>query len=311
MAGAVPPCPVVPLPRRSPETDDPLRHWYENELGWPVVPGEPVRLSVGPRFDVLDVPAQAGLAALRHLAPGSPVAVHGGRMRLWLAPGSAEELPGLLEWLEWGPLSPSLDLTALGAGTTVEAPAMPVPPAGGIPVPRPGGPQGAPGSQAAAWPLRPYGPPGPYEEGSPGEAAGGRPGGPLTDGPATDGPGGPLGGGPGRPAVYGPGLEGRAGCRPGPERPAWAGAAWAAGEGGFAASAAWAAEDERFAASQGAAMWLRPPGPGCEVESSLPTMSALGGRAGAPDLVRVVDTVATQCHRIRLRRACAQPLAFS
>jgi len=53
------------------------------------------------------------------------------------------------------------------------------------------------------------------------------------------------------------------------------------------------------------------------VEPSLPSLSTLGGRtagggeACAPDLVRLVDTVATQCHRIRLRRACAQPLAFS
>ena len=55
-------------------------------------------------------------------------------------------------------------------------------------------------------------------------------------------------------------------------------------------------------ALQGAAVWLRPPEPGCEVEASLPTLSALGGGGGAPDLVRVVNTVATQCHRLRLRR---------
>lgn len=36
-----------------------------------------------------------------------------------------------------------------------------------------------------------------------------------------------------------------------------------------------------------------------------------GGVGHAPDLVRLVDTVATQCHRVRLRRSCAQPLAFS
>lgn len=62
------------------------------------------------------------------------------------------------------------------------------------------------------------------------------------------------------------------------------------------------------------------PEPGCEVEPSLPTLSAfsalpawqaVGGVGGAPDLVRLVDTLATQCHRVRLRRACAQPLAFS
>lgn len=59
------------------------------------------------------------------------------------------------------------------------------------------------------------------------------------------------------------------------------------------------------------------PGAGCEVEASLPTVSALsalptpGATGGAPNLVRLVDTVATECHRVRLRRAGAQPLAFS
>ncbi|MEV0979859.1 SCO3374 family protein [Streptomyces sp. NPDC049915] len=271
MAGAVPPWPTVPFPRRSPERVDPLRHWYENELGWPVVPGEPVRLSVGPRFDVLDVPAEAGRAALRHLAPASPVAVQRGRMWFLLAPGSAEELPGLLEWLEWGPLAAFLDLRALGPGSALEAP---------LPVAPPGQPQ----DSWADAPARPAGSARPA-----GEGAADRPGEPAVTGPrgsAVAGGRAPAGGGPEGPAVV--------------RTPAGAGAvgAWAAGIG-------------RSAASQGAAVWLRPPVPGSEAESSLPTMSALGGRAGTPDLVRVVDTVATQCHRIRLRRACAQPLAFS
>ncbi|MDQ0992271.1 SCO3374 family protein [Streptomyces sp. V3I7] len=206
--------PMVPLPRRPSSgpagpggpggqdgaagpvgTVGRIRHWYENELGWATVPGEPVRLVTGVRFDVLEVPAEAGAVALRHLAAASPVALRGDRMLLLVAAGSAEELPGLLDWLEWGPLA--LDLAAHGADGCVEAP----------------------------W--------------------------------------------------------------PGPSRPA-----------------------------QGAAVWLRPPEPGYEVEASLPTLSAMGGVGGAPDLVRLVDTVVTQCHRIRLRRACAggpryQPLAFS
>ncbi|MGV9560378.1 SCO3374 family protein [Streptomyces sp. NPDC003401] len=188
---------MVPLSRGALDPDPPaegVRGWYENELGWATVPGEPVRLRVGLRFDVLDVPAEAGRPALRHLAPGSPVAVRGDRMRLLVAAGSAEELPGILRWLEWDALP--LDLTATGAGGVLEAP-----------------------------------PP------------------------------------PGR-------------TRPG-------------------------------TALQGAAVWMRPPVGGCEVEVSLPTMSALGGVGGAPDLVRLVDTLATHCHRVRLRRACAQPLAFS
>jgi hypothetical protein len=169
---------------------------------------------VGPRFDVLDVPAEAGRAALRHLAPASPVAAQGDRMRLLMAPGSAQELPGLLDWLEWGSLD--LDLTALGEGALTDAPEM--------------GAEWSPGgpSVTARW----------------GEA-----GPPVTAG----------------------------------------------GVGSV----------------QGAAVWVRPPGPVREVDASLPTLSALGGGGGAPDLVRVVDTVATQCHRIRLRRACVQPLTFS
>jgi hypothetical protein len=154
---------------------------------------------VGDRFDVLDVPAEAGRAGLRHLAPASPVAVQGDRMQLLVAAGSAEELPGLLDWLEWGALTP--DLTATGEGGVMDAP---------LP----------------------------------------------------------------------PGAE-PAGVRP-------------AGRSGM----------------QGAAVWLRPPEPGCAVEASLPTLSAVRGGGGAPDLVRLVDTVATQCHRLRLWRACAQPLAL-
>ncbi|MET7678903.1 SCO3374 family protein [Streptomyces sp. NPDC005423] len=203
MAGTVSSVTSVPLPPRPSGSAGDARRWYENELGWPTVPGEPLRLVTGVRFDVLDVPAEAGRAALTRLGPGSPVAVRGGRMRLLVAAGSAEELPGLLRWLEWGALA--LDVVALGAGGRMTAP----------PPPR----------------LR------------------------------SD--------------------EGRE-LPPGRSRPL-----------------------------QGAAGWLRPPEPGCEVETSLPTLSAMGGLGGAPDLVRLVDTVAAHCHRIRLRRLCAQPLACS
>ncbi|MFE8013535.1 SCO3374 family protein [Streptomyces antibioticus] len=234
MAGPVPPPthPLLPLPRRPLAREsrasqegggggDDVRGWYENELGWATVPGHPVRLLTGERFDVLDVPAAAGHAALRRLTAataataaatttpaGFPVSLHGRsasphghaadgvRMRLLVAAGAAEELPGILQWLEWGALP--LDLTAIGAGGFMEAPPPPA--------------------------FR----------------------------------------------------------RPPRARPL-----------------------------QGAAEWVRPPVAGCEVESSLPTMSALGAPGGAPDLVRLVNTLATECHRVRLRRACAQPLAFS
>jgi hypothetical protein len=214
MVGSVPAASTVPLPRRPwdpgvPDACGPpagpdarARHWYENDLGWATVPGRPLRLLTGVRFDVLDVPAEAGAGALRHLAPGSPVALRGDRMELLVAAGGAEELPGLLDWLEWSAVA--LDLRVLGAGDAMEAPVPPATVAAG--------------------------------------------------------------------------------------------------------------------SVQGAAVWLRPPGPGGEVEASLPTMPAVGREGSAPDLVRLVDTVAAHCHRVRLRRLSAglptacrrdQPLAFS
>ncbi|MFF8537647.1 SCO3374 family protein [Streptomyces sp. SAS_267] len=246
--------PTVPVPRRPSDPGDPVdpvRHWYENELGWATVPGPPVRLVTGLCFDVLEVPAEAGLPALRHLGrhlgPASPVALYGERMRLLVAAGSAEELPGLLDWLEWGSLA--LDLTAIGAGGSVEAPPPPDP--GGAVTPDAGAP-------ASPGPLAP-----------PPAGFGARPEGRPENGPRA---------------------------RTGDRRPAG---------------------PETRRGPRGAARWLRPPMPGRSVEAALPTLSALGGGAvgggvgGAPDLVRLVQTMATQCHRVRLRRAGAQPLAFS
>lgn len=228
---------LVPLPRRPLDESCRVRRWYENELGWPTVPGDPLRLVVGVRYDVLDVPSEAGHAALRRLAPASPVAVLGDRMRFLVAAGTAEELSGLLEWLEWGTLP--LDLTAIGAGDTMQAPRPPG-------VNTPGGP--APfGERGGTLPRE-------------------------SDSLLPCETGGAL--------FPEPGF-----CR---GRPLPLG---------------------RFG-SQGAAVWLRPPEPGCEVEASLPTLSALGGGGDAPDLVRLVNTVATQCHRVRLRRTRAQPPAL-
>ncbi|MET8952892.1 SCO3374 family protein [Streptomyces sp. NPDC004533] len=220
MVHTVPLLSTVPLPRRPRDPDGTARRWYEDGLGWATLPGEPLRLVTGVRFDVLEVPAEAGEAALRHLDPLSPVALHGDRMRLLVAAGSGDELPGLLDWLEWGSLA--VDLTAVGAGGHIEAPLPP-------------------GRAPAA-------------------------GSPDTGSPAV----GPL-----IPA-------GQIGPLP-PDRNG----------------------------SQGAAVWLRPPEPGSDIELLLPTLSAVGGVGGAPDLVRLVDTMATECHRVRLRRACAQALAFS
>ncbi|CAM5643181.1 hypothetical protein GCM10010329_67390 [Streptomyces spiroverticillatus] len=206
--------PSVPRPRPSqPCGDDAQRAllalWYEEELGWATVhaPGEPVLLPTGRHFDVLELPAEAGYAVLRRIGPTGPVALLGRRMRLLVAAGSADEVPSLLDWLEWG--SVALDLRATGTGGLIAAPA----------------------------------PPG-------------------FDAPAAD----------------------------------------------------------------GAAVWLRPPMPGCGGTRALPAFAGIGGSGDAPDLVRLLAAAATECHRTRLINANdkdldlntglpkmrqAQPLAFS
>ncbi len=156
-----------------------------------------VWLATGLRFDALDLPAAAGLATLARL-PGlrGPVALSGcrNRIRLLVAAGSAEELPGLLDWLEWSGVS--LDLAAWGAG----------------------------------------------------------------------------------------------GRMPAPTPPGWNGSA-----------------------APGAAVWLRAPAPGHEVEPTLAGMPALSGRPSpgaygseGPGLVRLVAVAAAECHRHRLLAARAR-----
>ncbi|AXG78513.1 SCO3374 family protein [Streptomyces paludis] len=100
-----------------------LARWYEEGLGWPTAAGPPVALLTGVRFDALELPADAGAALLRRIGPTGPVALHGDRMRLLVAVGGADELPGLLDWLEWGGIT--LGLTALGAGGRMTAPVPP------------------------------------------------------------------------------------------------------------------------------------------------------------------------------------------
>lgn len=131
---------LVPSPRPSPASDD-CAQWYARELGWATAGTSPLRLLTGLRFDVLELPAAAGRAALRRIGRTGPVATTGRRMWLLVAAGSADELPGLLDWLEWGGIA--LDLSALGPGGHIAAPA---PPGGG-----------AAGSPGAAFWLRPPG----------------------------------------------------------------------------------------------------------------------------------------------------------
>ncbi|MFE0774683.1 SCO3374 family protein [Streptomyces sp. NPDC058861] len=179
--------PFLPSPR-APLDDGPAR-WYEDRLGWATVAGPPVSLVTGLRFDVLELPAEAGRGVLRRVgAATGPVALAGPRMRLLVAAGSAEELPGLLDWLEWGGIA--LDLAVLGADGRMTAPLPP-------------------------------------------------------------------------------------------------------GRGGSGAP--------------DAAVWLRAPVPGREVESSLPALRAAPwGGGGAPCLVRLVSAAAAECHRLRLLSARAR-----
>ncbi|MFF2654068.1 bifunctional DNA primase/polymerase [Streptomyces sp. NPDC058045] len=73
---------------------------------WADRPTAPLVLPCGSAFDVVNAPAVFGRRMLDRLwdeGPGSgPVAVHRGRMLLFTAPGTAERLPALLEWEEWG-----------------------------------------------------------------------------------------------------------------------------------------------------------------------------------------------------------------
>ncbi|MGW8764797.1 SCO3374 family protein [Streptomyces sp. NPDC055815] len=113
---------TVPLPRTP--SDGGIARWYEDELGWAAVAGPPAELVTGLRFDVLELPAAAGRGVLRRMgALTGPVALMGRRMGLLVAAGSAEELPGLLDWLEWGGIS--LDLAVRGAGGRTTAPLPP------------------------------------------------------------------------------------------------------------------------------------------------------------------------------------------
>ncbi|OSC74480.1 SCO3374 family protein [Streptomyces sp. WA6-1-16] len=201
---------TVPQPRSSPDAapgsaDAALARRYARELGWTTAGRDPLHLLTGESFDVLELPAEAGHAVLRRGVRTGPVLLSGTRMGLLVAAGGADELPGLLDWLEWGPLTP--DLTAVGAGGRVTAPPLP---------------------------------------GSPGD-------------------------------------------------------------------------------STGAAVWLRPPEPRRAPGSALPALAGFGSSGGdAPDLVRLVDAAATECHRVRLsharsgvptgvltRGSADQPLAFS
>lgn len=110
---------------------------------WEERPGAPVVLPCGSVFDVVSAPAMFGRRMLDRLwddGPGSgPVAEFRGRMLLFAAPGTAQRLPALLEWEEWGARGsrganrthavPPLLCHGTGDAVTVPAPAESASPA--------------------------------------------------------------------------------------------------------------------------------------------------------------------------------------
>ncbi|WP_078901101.1 bifunctional DNA primase/polymerase [Actinacidiphila yeochonensis] len=100
---------------------------------WSARPAAPSVLPCGTVFDVLNLPELFGRRVLEHLwsdgpcgGPGSgPAAVHQGRVLLLASVGTAQRLPALLEWEEWGRRVPPM--LCHGAGDAVTVPPLPGP----------------------------------------------------------------------------------------------------------------------------------------------------------------------------------------
>jgi hypothetical protein len=98
---------------------------------WSTRPSAPGTLPCGTAFDVVNLPVFFGRRVLDRLwsaGPGcGPVAVHRGRILLFATPGTADRLPALLAWEEWGRLVPQP--LCHGAGDAVTVPPLTPPPA--------------------------------------------------------------------------------------------------------------------------------------------------------------------------------------
>jgi hypothetical protein len=96
------------------------------EALWSARPTAPSVLPCGTVFDVVNLPALFGRRVLEQLwsaGPGSgPVAVHRGRVLLLVAPGTAQRLPSLMAWEEWGAAMPPM--LCHGAGDAVTVPPL-------------------------------------------------------------------------------------------------------------------------------------------------------------------------------------------
>ncbi|MFF5479911.1 bifunctional DNA primase/polymerase [Streptomyces sp. NPDC012935] len=93
---------------------------------WDEQPTAPVVLGCGSVFDVVSAPAIFGRRMVDRLweeGPGSgPVAMLRGRMLLFAAPGTAQRLPSLLQWEEFGRVRDVPPLLCHGAGDAVTVP---------------------------------------------------------------------------------------------------------------------------------------------------------------------------------------------
>ncbi|MER5210401.1 hypothetical protein ABT063_07455 [Streptomyces sp. NPDC002838] len=94
---------------------------------WEERPHAPVVLPCGTAFDIVSAPALFGRRILDRLwdeGPGSgPVAAFRGRMLLFATPGTAQRLPSLLRWEEFGRAAAVPPLLCHGTGDAVTVPA--------------------------------------------------------------------------------------------------------------------------------------------------------------------------------------------
>ncbi|MGN9756368.1 bifunctional DNA primase/polymerase [Streptomyces sp. SD31] len=94
---------------------------------WDERPTAPVVLACGSVFDIVSAPAVFGRRMVDQLwedGPGSgPVAMFRGRMLLFTAPGTAQRLPSLLRWEEFGRAGDVPPLLCHGTGDAVTVPA--------------------------------------------------------------------------------------------------------------------------------------------------------------------------------------------
>ncbi|MFI6933324.1 bifunctional DNA primase/polymerase [Streptomyces sp. NPDC050287] len=94
---------------------------------WEERPDAPVVLPCGSAFDVVSAPAVFGRRMVDRLwteGPGSgPVAAFRGRMLLFAPPGTAQRLPSLLHWEEFGRTAAIPPLLCHGTGDAVTVPA--------------------------------------------------------------------------------------------------------------------------------------------------------------------------------------------